>query len=72
MESVLRASKERSVWAQVLEESGPPMWGRLMSELRETHLGVRAGKRRAGPSSAPYVLRSARKDFSAKLRPGVR
>jgi DNA-binding HxlR family transcriptional regulator len=36
----LPVSEELSIRARVLEEGGPRMWERFMSELREEHLGV--------------------------------
>lgn len=36
----LPASEELSVSARVLQEGGPQMWDRFMSELREEHLGM--------------------------------
>jgi len=38
------ATEELSIRAQVLEEGGPAMWDRFMSELAHTHLG-RPGRR---------------------------
>jgi len=34
------ASRELSVRAEILEEGGPELWDRFMSELREQHLGI--------------------------------
>lgn len=39
----LPASEELSVSARVLEEGGPRMWERFMSELREEHIGASNG-----------------------------
>lgn len=47
----LPASQELRVRARALEEGGPAMWERLMSELREEHLGIPADGR-SGPESA--------------------
>jgi DNA-binding HxlR family transcriptional regulator len=38
----LPVSKELSIRAQLLEEGGPAMWERFMTELREAHLGIRS------------------------------
>ena len=35
------ATEKLSIRAQLLEEGGPAMWNRFMSELREAHLGHR-------------------------------
>ena len=47
------ATEELSIRAQLLEEGGPAMWGRFMSELAHTHLGRR--NRRKGPSVAQQL-----------------
>lgn len=43
----LPVSEELSIRAELLEEGGPALWERFMSELREEHL---AGERKAGAS----------------------
>src|SRR6185295_16575566 len=43
----LPVTEELSIRAQLLEEGGPKLWAAFMEELRETHLGVPA-KRRKG------------------------
>jgi DNA-binding HxlR family transcriptional regulator len=47
------ASEELSIRAELLEEGGPAMWERFMSELGEVHLGLPA--RRVGPSVAEQL-----------------
>lgn len=42
------ASEELSVRARLLEEGGPKLWGDLMDELRELHLGTPPKRRRPG------------------------
>lgn len=39
----LPVSEELSIRARVLEEGGPELWDRFMAELRQEHLGIRAG-----------------------------
>lgn len=48
----LPASEELSVYADVLERGGPPMWEAFMDDLREVHLGLaaRRGLSGMGPS----------------------
>ncbi len=50
------ASHELSVRAEILERGGPPLWGRFMDELRETHLGI---ERPAGTGSVFAELQAA-------------
>jgi DNA-binding HxlR family transcriptional regulator len=47
------ATEELSIRAQLLEEGGPAMWNRFMSELAHTHLG--RPSRRKGPSVAQQL-----------------
>jgi DNA-binding HxlR family transcriptional regulator len=47
------ASEELSIRAQLLEEGGPAMWDRFMSELAHDHLGRPI--RREGPSVAEQL-----------------
>jgi DNA-binding HxlR family transcriptional regulator len=58
------ATEELSIRAQLLEEGGPAMWNRFMSELAHAHLG--RPSRRKGPSvaeqlQAAYEMLRARK-----------
>jgi DNA-binding HxlR family transcriptional regulator len=46
----LPVTQELSIRAQLLEEGGPKLWTEFMDELREKHLGVRARRRKSGPS----------------------
>jgi DNA-binding HxlR family transcriptional regulator len=46
----LPVSEELSIRAQLLEEGGPPMWDRFMTELRAVHLGEKTNLQ--GPSVA--------------------
>ncbi len=56
----LPVSEELSVRARVLEEGGPPMWERFMSELREEHTGILADDRsERGEVSAAAALQAA-------------
>jgi DNA-binding HxlR family transcriptional regulator len=55
----LSASRALSVRAQLLEEGGPSMWHRLMSELRKTHLGVQADEPKARLTSVANIRRAA-------------
>jgi len=48
----LPVTEELSIRAQLLEEGGPKLWDAFMSELRETHLGVRRRSKSAGTSVA--------------------
>jgi hypothetical protein len=50
----LPVTEELSIRAQLLEQGGPKMWNEFMSELRETHLGVR---RRSKPGGASVAAR---------------
>jgi DNA-binding HxlR family transcriptional regulator len=47
------ATEELSIRAQLLEEGGPAMWDRFMSELAHTHLG--RPNRQKGPSVAQQL-----------------
>jgi DNA-binding HxlR family transcriptional regulator len=62
----LPVSEELGIRAQVLEEGGPKMWGELMAELRETHLGVpRRGRSKpsvAAKLQAAYEAAVARRN----------
>ncbi len=56
----LPASEELSVPARVLEEGGPQMWERFMSELREEHLGMSTDSRPdTGGASVAAELQTA-------------
>lgn len=63
----LPASEELSVSALVLEEGGPHMWDRFMSELREEHLGtpVDDGRSEPGGASVTATLQAAYEDVLA-------
>lgn len=50
-------SAELSIRAELLEEGGPPMWERLMAELRSIHLGE--------PPSGPSVLAELQRAYHA-------
>jgi DNA-binding HxlR family transcriptional regulator len=47
----LPVTAELSIRAQLLEEGGPKLWAEFMEELRETHLGVPARRRKGVPVS---------------------
>lgn len=51
------ATPELSIRAQILEEGGPPLWGRLMAELRSIHLG--------DSPSGPSVLAGLQRAYEA-------
>lgn len=56
----LPVSPELSIRAQLMEEGGPAMWERFMSELREEHLGIPAhDASAAGRSSVRAELQAA-------------
>ena len=56
----LPVSEELSIRARVLEEGGPEMWERFMSELREEHLAVPPdGRFGSGGESVAATLQSA-------------
>jgi DNA-binding HxlR family transcriptional regulator len=62
----LPVSEELSIRARVLEEGGPPMWERFMSELREDHMGVSAdGRGEAGGGSVGAELQAAHEEVVA-------
>lgn len=48
---------ELSIRAKLLEEGGPPLWDRLMTELRGIHLGE--------PASGPSVLAELQRAYEA-------
>lgn len=67
----LPASEELSVRAGVLEEGGPRMWERFMSELREEHLDTLAdGGSEAGGASVAAELQAAYEAAVADPREG--
>ena len=41
----LPVSEELSIWAELLEKGGEPMWRAFMAELRSIHLGAPAPRR---------------------------
>jgi DNA-binding HxlR family transcriptional regulator len=45
----LPVTAELSIRAQLLEEGGPKLWAEFMEELRETHLGMPAKRRKGAP-----------------------
>lgn len=59
----LPADDELSLYADVLETGGPPMWNAFMDDLRETHLGPRARHHPPdGPSFALAVQQAQQSD----------
>ena len=54
----LPATEELSIRAQLLDEGGPKLWAQFMEELRETHLGVPARRRRPGASVAEKLQKT--------------
>ncbi|HYZ34866.1 MAG TPA: helix-turn-helix domain-containing protein [Crenalkalicoccus sp.] len=54
------ATEALSIRAQLLEEGGPPLWERLMAELRTLHLGA--------PSAGPSVLAELGAAYEAVVR----
>lgn len=54
----LPVTEELSIRAQLLEQGGPKLWADFMEELRETHLGVPA-RRRKGMATVAERLRAA-------------
>lgn len=63
----LPVSEELSIRARVLEEGGPEMWERFMSELREEHLGVPPdGRFGSGGESVGATLHSAYEQVLAR------
>ena len=62
----LPASEELSVPARVLEEGGPRMWERFMSELREEHIGPSdSGGSDPGEVSVTATLRATYEEVVA-------
>src|SRR5688572_20889498 len=55
----LAVSEELGIRAQLLGEGGPALWGELMSELRETHLGAPARRRPKSGRSVAARLQAA-------------
>lgn len=63
----LPVSEELSIRAEVLEEGGPAMWERFMSELRETHLGAPADHlSTTGGASVAATLQAAYEEVAAR------
>ena len=63
----LPVSEELSIRARVLEEGGPRMWERFMSELREEHLGVSPDYRfEPDDESVAATLQAAYEEVLAK------
>jgi len=62
-------SEELGIRAQLLGEGGPALWGELMSELRESHLGVRSRSRsKSGGPSVAARLQAAYEAVVAKRK----
>jgi DNA-binding HxlR family transcriptional regulator len=62
----LPASEELSASALALEEGGPEMWERFMSELRGEHLGMPAeGRSEPGDASVAAALQAAYEEVLA-------
>lgn len=65
----LPASEELSTTARVLEDGGPQMWERFMSELREEHIGASdGGDSDPGEVSVTATLKAAHEGVVAKGR----
>lgn len=66
----LPASDRLSIYADVLERGGSPMWETFMDDLREIHLGPSARHRpaHAGPSFG-LAMQRAQKSFTASGAP---
>ena len=63
----LPVTEEDSIGAKLLDEGGPKMWSKFMSELRALHLG--AGTRRKSTTATPSVaaeLQAAREAVGKK------
>jgi DNA-binding HxlR family transcriptional regulator len=63
----LPVTEELSIRAQVLEEGGPKLWAEFMEELRETHLGIPA-RRRRGVAPVSVRLRAAYEAIVARRK----
>jgi DNA-binding HxlR family transcriptional regulator len=55
----LEVSEEFGSRAQILEEGGPKLWEEFMAELRETHLGRPATRRKPGGTTVAARLQAA-------------
>ena len=71
----LPVSEELSIRARLLEEGGPTMWNKFMSELSETHLGIAANRRsktgarsKSGGVSVAATLQAAYEAVAAKRK----
>ena len=64
----LAVSEELGIRAQLLGEGGPALWGELMSELRETHLGAPARRRPKSGRSVAARLQAAYDAVVAKRK----
>jgi len=63
----LPVSEELSIRARMLEEGGPQMWERFMSELREEHLGMPPHRRfEPGDDSVAAALQAAYEEVVAR------
>jgi DNA-binding HxlR family transcriptional regulator len=54
----LPVTPELSIRAQILEEGGPKLWAEFAQELRESHLGVPAKRRKPGESVRERLQRA--------------
>jgi DNA-binding HxlR family transcriptional regulator len=71
----LPVSDELGIRGKLLEEGGPKMWDKFMSELRVIHLGAATRRKsRSGTESVGAKLHAAHADIVArgKARPKVR
>lgn len=57
--SYLPVTEELGIRAHLLKEGGPKLWGEFMDELRETHLGVPARRKRKRAASVAERLQAA-------------
>ena len=62
----LPVTEELGIRAQLLEEGGPKMWDKFMTELRAEHLGV--GVKGGSRSNAPTVCAVLQAAYEAVLR----
>lgn len=60
-------TEELGIRAQLLEEGGPKLWREFMAELRKTHLGIPA-RRRKGTATVAERLRAAYEAVVAKRK----
>jgi len=62
----LPVTPELSIRAQILEEGGPKLWADFIQELRESHLGVPAKKRKPGESVRERLRNAYEKAIAAR------